>query len=770
MSARGWMVRFLAIAAVAGALGPASADAHSSWWKHSVASGQRPGPDILYAPRAHAPQLENKGIWRARPILVSGASAYRAGEFLYQDFLYDDHGARGGARDPGDPRTAGDASSVPSGSYTYPTDPIYAGNAADFVELRVKPLATATAFRITLNTLQDPSLVATTIAIGDSATPQQFPHGANASAPAQWFLTVHGNSAELLDAATGTPAPEPPTASVDLKRRQIEVRVPHSDWDQRIGVVRLAAGVGLWDNANDRYLLPQAAADATHAGGATLATPTAFFNVAFRYDEPIQKPDVTVLFDPGWWRDRAQGNALAGGNLTPFHADVDFGKLSTGVDDDMPDQHGGVPQSGPMDRILASRFETAQGTDYRNPCLTGSETPGGVTVTAFNSACRGELLGRLQPYAIYVPKEKPADGYRLTLLLHALGGNYNQFLGSNHAAQFAARGPGSIVITPEARGPDGFYFGHPGADVFEVWADVARLYDLAPRRTAVAGYSMGGYGTWKLAVQFPDLFARAQPTVGPPLLGDTVTLVTFGETDTLDLLASLRNVPVLMWLGQGDTTVPFVFAKPSADALDRLNYRYELDAFAPFNYSIIGIPVPDHIFFALNDQFQPAADFLDDALVDRDPPHVTYAYKRSMDSPQVGLTAGHAYWVSGVKLRSASGNAVGTVDARSHGFGVGDPPVSPPQTGSGVVAGGTTGLAVPFMSQLKTWGDAPSTPVAKRLDVTATNVAAVTIDPQRARVGCNPKITVTSDGPVKVKLLGCHRHRHGHGFERDDDD
>src|SRR3954449_6309753 len=60
-----------------------------------VSSGHRPGPDSLYTPPADAPQLQNAEPWRASPILVSGASAYRAGEFLYQDFLYDDHGAAG---------------------------------------------------------------------------------------------------------------------------------------------------------------------------------------------------------------------------------------------------------------------------------------------------------------------------------------------------------------------------------------------------------------------------------------------------------------------------------------------------------------------------------------------------------------------------------------------------------------------------------------------------------------------------------------------------
>ena len=115
----------------------------------------RPGPDILYAGPVSAPQLTNAGVWRADPILVSGARAYRDGEFLYQDFLYDDHGARL-IRDPADPRSGDDTFSSSNGTYTYPSDRVYADNAADLVELRVKPLASATAFRLTLNSLKDP--------------------------------------------------------------------------------------------------------------------------------------------------------------------------------------------------------------------------------------------------------------------------------------------------------------------------------------------------------------------------------------------------------------------------------------------------------------------------------------------------------------------------------------------------------------------------------------------------------------------------------------
>ena len=143
--------------------GPASNAAAGSLYS---GPGPRPGPPILYQPLADAPQLQNTGVWQAPPILVSGASAYRDGEFLYQDFLYDDNGALGNPAQ-NDPRFSGNSFSRPAGTYTYPTDTAkYANNAADIVELRLKPLAGATAFRITLNTIKDADAAATTIALG----------------------------------------------------------------------------------------------------------------------------------------------------------------------------------------------------------------------------------------------------------------------------------------------------------------------------------------------------------------------------------------------------------------------------------------------------------------------------------------------------------------------------------------------------------------------------------------------------------------------------
>jgi hypothetical protein len=716
------------------AAGPAAADQASLY----RGPDPRPGPAILYAGPADAPQLTNAAPFTAPPILVSGATAYRDGEFLYQDFLYDDHGARSGTRDPSDPRAGADTFSQPNGTYTYPTDPAYAGNAADLVELRVKPLPSATAFRLTLNTLIDPQRVAATIAIGDSAVPRPFPFGANASAPARLFLTVHGTTADLRDALTGAPVPGgPPSATVDRERRQITVTVPHGTWNPGRSTVRLAAGVGLWDRAAGRYLVPRQTATAeTPGGGGGLPAPTAFFNVAFRTAEPL--PDVhdpaATGTDPAWWRDRAQGTALRTGDLSPFHADVDFGKLADRVTDDTR-----VPTTGVLDRILASHYEPAQGVDFTKAC--GS-----------SAGCEGELRGRLQPYALYVPGRAPEGGrYGLTLLLHSLGASYNQFSGSRNQSQFGERAGGHLVLTPSGRGPDGWYYDHAGADTFEAWADVARRYPLAPDRTSIAGYSMGGYGTYKLATQFPDLFARAQPTVGPPGLGiwaPPAPPEPGGDGSlTFRQLASLRHIPFLIWDAVQDELVPYPGPVRQAQGFDDLGYRYEFDSFAP----------AEHLTLAVHDQFAPAAAFLGDARVVRDPPHVTYVRNPTMDFRADGTTADHAYWLSAIALRNGGGSApLGSVDARSAGFGTGDPPTRATARRAGTLSGGTFG-SIPYTAQSRSWGATPRTARADSLDLTLRNIGALTVHPMRARLSCGAALRVDTDGPVTITFAGCAR-------------
>jgi hypothetical protein len=109
----------------------------------------------------------------------------------------------------------------------------------------------------------------------------------------------------------------------------------------------------------------------------------------------------------------------------------------------------------------------------------------------------------------------------------------------------------------------------------------------------------------------------------------------------------------------------------------------------------------------------------------------------------------HAYWLSGLAARD--GKAVGTIDARSEAFGVGDPAPTPQSPSGGTLDGGAHG-PMPFVRREQTWGDAPATPVADRLVVKATNVGKAVVDARRARLSCAPQLDVTSDGPLDLQI------------------
>jgi hypothetical protein len=713
----------------------------------SVTSGALPGPTILYRAPADAPQLDNfaGSVWQAAPILVSGAEEYTSGEFLYQDYLYDDHGAAG-VPDRNAPVGPGAFLFSPSaGTFTYPTAAGYHDNAADLLEFRVKPLADATAIRVTLNTLDDARLVGFTIALGGTAgVNRKWPHSAGVSSPAADFLTVHGTakaaaSAELVNAVThATVGPVPPTVVVYPANHQFDIRIPHSSWNPGSSAVRMTAGVGLWNQTTNGYLVPKiTSATATTPGGGT-PIGVAIVNVGPRLNSQEPYPSVNdpvatwTLADSAvgaavqarWWRERTQANALQLGDVSTFFANVDFSKLLAGTFDNSK-----VPQSGVVNRIMASHFSFGQGFDPTKVCF---DLAAGFSAGA---ACIGRFVGNLQPYSLYIPPDKhqPTNGWGLTLLLHSLSANYNQYSSSRNQSELGEkgdRGAGSLVVTPSGRGPDGFYAGYAEADTFEAWADVASRYQLDPAATVVSGYSMGGFGTYRLLARYPDLFTKGFSTVGIPGVAGP-------------LVPNLRNDPIMAWNVVEDELVQINESEAAEKQLAADGLRFTEFLF----------PVADHLTLATNDEYGPAAAFLSTGLVNLNPVHVTYVIDPSQDNSAAGVTATHAYWVSGLAERATS-QATGRIDVLSEAFGTGDPTPTGVSQGVGVLLGGNHG-PMPYITRTQGWGPPPARPVRDQLDITAVNMSTVTIDPARAGVDCNAVLHVTTDGPLTVTLTGC---------------
>jgi hypothetical protein len=219
-----------------------------------------------------------------------------------------------------------------------------------------------------------------------------------------------------------------------------------------------------------------------------------------------------------------------------------------------------------------------------------------------------------------------------------------------------------------------------------------------------------------------------------------------------------------MWNNHGDELANEALFTNTAAKLDSLGYRYETDAFQPCANAACSPLFPNHLQLAVDDQYSPAADFLGTATVDRNPPHVTYVLDAARNHGALGLVGDHAYWLSGLTLRSSShtsatGDPEGQIDAASRGFGVGDAAASATQLGTGTLACGNLG-PLAFTRQSRGWGAAPPQPRSDAIEVSATNVATATIDVTRAHVDCRVAVHVTTDGPIAVTLPGCNRTIH----------
>lgn len=680
----------------------------------AVASGARPGPDVLYAPAPTAPQLENRDPrFRADPLLVSGTEAYIDGEYLYQDHLFDDYGANTDGQ-------GASSLSARAGDITYPTKRArYAGNAADLVELRIAVADDEVAYRFTLNTLLESDSTIIALAFdtdGDVTTgAATLPGDPGAPFPGtDELIATWGTGAEHHDLSGPSPAPTGLDVTTDLEANQITVTVPRTVSNPS-GTWTATLAVGLHDGEQG-WLLPQSSATETEPGGAGPAnpSPSGIFNLGFRFDEPVLAANTPP--------DTDQSAALASGTPTDFAHEIDFDALEAGV------SRSGVPTTGRMIRIFPSRLQLPEGQDLD-------------AVPAYG--------GQLQPYSLYVPTTyEPGTPAPFTLNLHSLGQEHWQY---NGAVGVFGEPRGSLEATPMGRGPDLWYQHEGEVDTFEVWNDVARHYTLDPDRTAITGYSMGGYGTYRLGGLYPDLFGAAVTIVGPP--GDGIWIPPGAPTGGAETLSNLwlenvRNLPFMNLAAGEDELVPIVGPRAQnlgapehgIDGFEQLGYRYRFEVFPAaehFTIAVLGYDVPQ------------AAEFMGEAVVDRNPSHVTFSYLPSTDVPDLGLVHDHAYWVADVRLADDSDElAKATVDAYSLGFGVGHP------TTVAVQDAGVSPL--PYVETGLDWEELPAIEALNAMEVTLTNVASAELDV--ARAGLDPaailRLEVTSDSAGELVLAG----------------
>lgn len=187
---------------------------------------------------------------------------------------------------------------------------------------------------------------------------------------------------------------------------------------------------------------------------------------------------------------------------------------------------------------------TAPGEDGEQ--TTPEETP---SAPASFRACsiRTNSLGELK-YWLYTPAD-PTENMPLIVYLHGgsgKGDNLELITAADGFPKYLRDGTlGDVrayVIIPQLPSSQKGWANGASA-VYELIQVTVSKFGINKDNISLTGHSMGGTGTWNLALSYPTLFARIAP-----LSGSIRNLPEYVEI--------LKNIPVWAFVGSADTIVP----------------------------------------------------------------------------------------------------------------------------------------------------------------------------------------------------------------------
>lgn len=163
----------------------------------------------------------------------------------------------------------------------------------------------------------------------------------------------------------------------------------------------------------------------------------------------------------------------------------------------------------------------------------------------FKKAYRSKIDSTLQPYQVFVPAGyDKSKAFPLVIALHGMGGDENSYFQAYAQGAFKveAEKHGYLVACPKGRKPASMYIGDAEKDVMDVIAEMRRDYNIDPDRIYLTGHSMGGYGTWSVAMNHPEVFAALAPVSG--------------GANNPAAMSKIAHIPQLVVHGDTDPTVP----------------------------------------------------------------------------------------------------------------------------------------------------------------------------------------------------------------------
>jgi Dipeptidyl aminopeptidases/acylaminoacyl-peptidases len=207
--------------------------------------------------------------------------------------------------------------------------------------------------------------------------------------------------------------------------------------------------------------------------------------------------------------------------------------------------------------------------------------------------------GKEMEYAVFVPsKYDKAKKTPLIFALHGLYSNPRQILSYKGFADLAEK-HGYILAAPMGYNPRGWYGqvtrvgrqnGDPDnlaelseKDVMNVFEIVRKDYNIDPDRTYLMGHSMGGGGTFHIAMKHPEHWAALAP-IAPAI---------FHPVKDLE---KIKNIPIILVQGDKDDLVRVERVRPWADKMKELKMTYEYVEVAGGNHINVAMDKLPQIF------------------------------------------------------------------------------------------------------------------------------------------------------------------------------
>jgi dienelactone hydrolase len=169
-----------------------------------------------------------------------------------------------------------------------------------------------------------------------------------------------------------------------------------------------------------------------------------------------------------------------------------------------------------------------------------------------------EKMVRAVNYLLYLPDGYAQDSSKswpLMIFLHGSGerGDDLEKLKVHGPPKLIEQGKKFpfIVVSPQAD-----QSGWDARELYYLLQECKRAYRVDADRVYLTGLSMGGFGTWDLAIRHPEEFAAIVPICGG---GDTAQIW------------KLRNMPVWCFHGAKDSTVPIAREQIMISALQNYN-------------------------------------------------------------------------------------------------------------------------------------------------------------------------------------------------------